>query len=159
MMISKLLYKKKRDSTIWKVSWISFPEPRPGLEPGTFSLRMKCSTDWAILATRASLRNCECKFGKNFPNFRQKLPFFFAEPCVDRINYWLPEAYAIHQSWPTIRKGKGRNTAPSRIRTDTPGHAIRNVKVAPLSQANSANASDRYLPRRLCNSSGSSVVM
>ncbi len=97
---------------------------------------------------------------EKFPEFPAKTFIFFSPDHVlttQTANYQKYKRHANHDRQSV--KAKAGTPPPSRVRTDTPGHAIRNVKVAPLSQANSANASDRYLPRRLCNSSGSSVVM
>ena len=42
----------RKEKALIKLLIISaFDEPKPGLEPGTYSLRMNCSTNWAISAT------------------------------------------------------------------------------------------------------------
>ena len=56
-------------------------EPQVGLEPTTFSLRMKCSTDWAIVANpndRAPTTGfSECKFRKINRIIRKILRLFY----------------------------------------------------------------------------------
>ena len=39
----------KKDVNATSLTSLNF-EPKPGLEPGTYSLRMNCSTNWAISA-------------------------------------------------------------------------------------------------------------
>lgn len=44
-------------------------EPIPGLEPGTYALRMRCSTNWAISAVLQMQRYCKKNKQPNFTSF------------------------------------------------------------------------------------------